>query len=115
MTGERRSRPVADLAAELRWNPDRAERIDALRRGIEDAIALARLREDAGLTQQELAESLAVSQANVSRIERSDVPDYRTGGRLVGLVRIIHQQHRVRVGEKHPRVMNDHRAQVLDR
>jgi transcriptional regulator with XRE-family HTH domain len=55
----------------IRKDPGRAERIDAMRRGIEDALALARLREDAGLTQQDLADALAAAQANVSRIERS--------------------------------------------
>lgn len=66
-----RTRPFAELAAEIRTDPERAGRIDAMRRGIEDALALAQVRESTGLTQQDLAAVLAVTQANVSRIERS--------------------------------------------
>lgn len=71
MSRTRSARPFSELAAELRKDPGRAEQIDAMRRGIEDALVLARLREVAGLTQQELADALAVTQANISRIERS--------------------------------------------
>ncbi len=71
MTPTRSTRPFTELLDELRKDPERAERIDAMRRGIEDALALARLREGAGLTQQDLATALDVTQANVSRIERS--------------------------------------------
>ncbi len=71
MSPTRSTRPFTELSAELRRDPARAERIDAMRRGIEDALALARLREEAGLTKQELADALAVTQANVPRIERS--------------------------------------------
>lgn len=71
MTPTRSTRPFTDVLDALRKDPERAERIDAMRRGIEDALALARLREGAGFTQQELADALEVTQANVSRIERS--------------------------------------------
>lgn len=60
------------LAAEVRSDPARAERIDEIKRGIYVALALAELRRDCDLTQTELAKILGVSQTNVSRIERGD-------------------------------------------
>ncbi len=42
------------------------------KRAIHDALALARLRESRNLTQQQLARTLNVSQANVSRIEHEE-------------------------------------------
>ena len=42
------------------------------RRAMEDAIALADLRESQSTTQVELAQRLGVNQGNVSRLERRD-------------------------------------------
>lgn len=58
--------------------------------------ALARLRQNQRVTQQELAAALGVSQVNVSRIERADEPQLSTirrfiealGGELVVQARI---------------------------
>ena len=52
------------------WDANVAER----QRAIEDALALAELRQSRQLTQVQLAEQLGISQGNVSRLEgRSDV------------------------------------------
>jgi len=52
------------------WDANVAER----QRAIEDALALAQLRQSRHVTQVQLAEQLGISQSNVSRLEaRSDV------------------------------------------
>jgi DNA-binding XRE family transcriptional regulator len=52
------------------WDANVAER----KRAIDDALALAQLRQSRHLTQVQLAETLGISQGNVSRLEgRSDV------------------------------------------
>lgn len=57
-------------AADPGWDADVAERV----RAIEDVLALAQLRQSRHVTQVQLAETLGISQGNVSRLEaRSDV------------------------------------------
>lgn len=68
----RRSKAFSDLSAEVRKRPGAAEEIDARKRAIVAAVRLAELREQMGKTQTQLAEVLGMTQANVSRIERSD-------------------------------------------
>ena len=52
------------------WDANVAERASA----IEDALALAQLRQSRNVTQVQLAETLGITQGNVSRLEaRSDV------------------------------------------
>ncbi len=52
------------------WDANVAERL----RAIEDALALAQLRQSRNVTQVQLADTLGISQGNVSRLEgRSDV------------------------------------------
>ena len=60
------------LRDEIRADPQRRERIDEYKRAMLDALDLAELRESRGLTQRRQAETLGVSQANISRIERQD-------------------------------------------
>ena len=62
----------ADLSAPIDADPRRRERVEQHKRAILDALALAELREARRVTQQQMAEVLDVSQANVSRIERQD-------------------------------------------
>lgn len=52
--------------------PERRERIDAIKRAVDDVISLSELRSRKGLTQVELASRLAISQGNVSELERRD-------------------------------------------
>jgi DNA-binding XRE family transcriptional regulator len=66
------TKPFSDLSDEVRKRPGAAEEIDARKRAIVAAVRLAELREQMGKTQSQLAEVLGMTQANVSRIERSD-------------------------------------------
>ncbi len=50
-------------------DPERRERVERLHQAYDVVLGLAELRESRGLTQARLAESLDVSQPNVSRIE----------------------------------------------
>lgn len=68
----RQSKPFSDLSDEVRKRPGAVEEIDARKRAIIAAVRLAELREQMGKTQSQLAEVLEMTQANVSRIERSD-------------------------------------------
>jgi DNA-binding XRE family transcriptional regulator len=61
-----------ELLEEARRDPVRAARIEAYKAAMNETIALAELREQAGATQQEVAAALGVSQANVSRIEHEE-------------------------------------------
>lgn len=64
------TKPFAQLRDTVRSNPERAARVDAYRQAMEDALALAEIREHRELTQSDVADVLEMSQANVSRIER---------------------------------------------
>jgi len=61
-----------DLAEAIRSDPKRAARVDEIKRGIRDALALSELRADQGVTQTDLARVLGVSQTNISRIEHEN-------------------------------------------
>lgn len=64
--------PIAKLFAPLESDPVEQERINAIKRAMEDSLALSELRQRQGLTQREVAATLGVSQANVSRIEHEE-------------------------------------------
>jgi DNA-binding Xre family transcriptional regulator len=68
----RRSKAFSDLSEEVRKRPGAAAEIDARKRAIVAAVRLNELRQHRGQTQAQLAELLGMTQANVSRIERSD-------------------------------------------
>jgi DNA-binding XRE family transcriptional regulator len=67
-----KTRPFADLAEKVKADPVRRERIAIGKRALEDALALAKLRAQQDKTQQEMAEILGVTQANISRIEHEE-------------------------------------------
>jgi DNA-binding XRE family transcriptional regulator len=67
-----KTRPFAELAAQVMADPVRRERVATIRRAMEDALALAKLRAQQDKTQQEMAEILGVTQANISRIEHEE-------------------------------------------
>jgi DNA-binding XRE family transcriptional regulator len=67
-----RTRPFSDLAAEAKADPVRRERIATYKRAMLDALALAELRAQRGVTQQDVAGKLGVTQANISRIEHEE-------------------------------------------
>jgi transcriptional regulator with XRE-family HTH domain len=64
-----RTRPFAEIAAEALNDPVRRARIDERKRAIDDALALAALRADRGISQRQMAGTLGVSQANALRLE----------------------------------------------
>ena len=65
-------RPFAELCAPIAADPERRARVEAYRRAIRDALALAELRALRGATQEQVAHALGVGQENVARIERQD-------------------------------------------
>lgn len=67
-----KTKPFAELAARAKADPVRRARIEQYKRAIDDALTLAELRQRQGVTQQQVAQTLNVSQANVSRIEHEE-------------------------------------------
>lgn len=68
------ARKFAETRKEILADPDRKERIEREKEAIRTAVELASIRESRKTTQVQLAEILGTSQANVSRIERTDNP-----------------------------------------
>src|SRR6476646_4574338 len=60
------------VSAKNREDPERAARVESGARAMLAISALTQLRESLGLTQTNLASSLAVSQARISQIEHQD-------------------------------------------
>ena len=67
-----KTKPFAELAAKVKADPVRRERIETSKRAIRDALDLADLRARQDMTQQEMAQILGVTQANISRIEHEE-------------------------------------------
>lgn len=67
-----KTKPFAEPAATAKVDPVRRARIEDETGAMLDALALAELRVAVGATQVEVAEALATSQANVSRIEHEE-------------------------------------------
>jgi transcriptional regulator with XRE-family HTH domain len=63
---------------EFKNNPSLRSEIEELGRAIDIAIKLYDLREDSGLTQEQLAQKMGVSQSNVARWESPGYPGYST-------------------------------------
>ena len=78
------TRPFKELSDELRKDPAVAAEIDARKAGISAAVKLNELREGRKQTQAGLAKILGTSQANVSRMERSENPYLETLADFVG-------------------------------
>jgi DNA-binding XRE family transcriptional regulator len=66
------AKPYKELRDKIRSDPARAARVDAIRHAMEDALALAEIRNLRELTQEDIANAIGVSQANVSRVEREN-------------------------------------------
>ena len=60
------------LSEPIMADPCERAKVDQLKRATLDAVELTQLREARGKTQREVAETLDVSQANISRIEHED-------------------------------------------
>lgn len=67
-----KTRSWAEISAKDRADPAQAARIEEHKRAVRDALALADLRAQRGMTQEAVAGVLDVSQTHVSRIERQD-------------------------------------------
>ena len=67
-----KTKPFAELAAKVKADPVRRARIEIEKQAIRDALALAALRSERGVTQSMVAETLGVTQANISRIEHEE-------------------------------------------
>jgi hypothetical protein len=65
-----KTRKFSELSDAVLADSARAERVNEMRAAVEDALALAEIRELRELTQEDIAKALQVSQANVSRVER---------------------------------------------
>lgn len=60
----------SELRDPVMADPERRARIEARERAMETIMELAKVREQRGISQAELARDLSVTQANVSKIER---------------------------------------------
>jgi transcriptional regulator with XRE-family HTH domain len=67
-----KTKPFSSLAERIKADPVRREGMEEHRRAMSDALALAKLREERGLTQTAVAAGMKVSQRNVSRIEHEE-------------------------------------------
>lgn len=67
-----KTKPWAELAAQVMTDPVRRARVATYKRAMEDALALAKLRTDHGMTQTAMAETFGVSQPTISRIEHEE-------------------------------------------
>jgi DNA-binding transcriptional regulator YiaG len=71
MTERRNFRTLRErLEKRLEADPEARERFETERQAMHDALSLSAIREQAGVTQVELAEVLHVTQANISQLER---------------------------------------------
>jgi DNA-binding XRE family transcriptional regulator len=67
-----KTKPFAELEAQVMADPVRRVQVATYKRAMEDALALAELRSRCGFTQTAVAETLGVTQANISRIEHEE-------------------------------------------
>ncbi len=65
-------KPFSNLTKEIERDPVRMKRVRDMTRAMLDIQRLSELRAQPNLTQQDVADSLNVSQANISRIEHED-------------------------------------------
>jgi DNA-binding XRE family transcriptional regulator len=79
-------RKFAEVRAERAHGPRYREEVDAIKRVMDEALTLAQLRRQAGVTQVQLAENLHLTQGSVSRIEhQSDLVLSTIRGYVEGL------------------------------
>ncbi len=69
-----RTKPFSNLTREIEQDPVRMQRVRDMTRAMLDIQRLSELRAQRNLTQQDVADSLNASQANISRIEHEDDP-----------------------------------------
>ncbi|TMC47610.1 MAG: helix-turn-helix domain-containing protein [Chloroflexi bacterium] len=71
-TDSRRPVSLETIRHQIDSEPRRRFLVDEEKRAIRTALQLAKLRRALGVSQEQLAEQLSVSQANVSRVERQE-------------------------------------------
>ncbi len=64
------AKPYRELRRRIRSDPEARAEIATYKAAMEDAVRLAQLRARRGLTQQQVADALQVTQRRVSSIER---------------------------------------------
>src|SRR3712207_5849781 len=64
-------RSFKELRAKVVDDPRRRARVEEIGRAYDTLLALAALRESRGVTQEQMAGTLGVSQPNVSKVERN--------------------------------------------
>jgi len=67
-----KTRPFSELAAPILNDPIQRAEVERIREEMRVIMALTATREQQGLTQKQVAETLGVSQANISRIEHEE-------------------------------------------
>lgn len=66
------TRPFAQLSAPIENDPERMSQVAQYERAMETIVALGEIRSRRQVTQQELAQRLSVTQANISKIEHKE-------------------------------------------
>ena len=64
-------KPWSEISAKLRADPERRTRIEQREQAIEAELTISQLRESRGVTQENVAEKMNVTQSNVSHFERN--------------------------------------------
>lgn len=97
------------LKSRIDADPVRRARVDEVKHAMRDVLALAELREERQLTQQKVADTMNVTQANISRVEHEDDLYLSTlrgyvealGGELQ--LRVVFEDGAVDLGVKEPK------------
>jgi transcriptional regulator with XRE-family HTH domain len=64
-------RPWSEISKKLRADPERRARIEQREQAIEAELTISQLREALGVTQENVAERMNVTQSNISHFERN--------------------------------------------
>ena len=76
-------RKFAELRAQTVRTPEAAAKVEAYKAAMRDVLAIEELRAGRHLTQEQVAQALGVSQANVSQLEHQDNVYLRTLGNYI--------------------------------
>ncbi|NHL85625.1 XRE family transcriptional regulator [Lactobacillus helveticus] len=82
MKGKIMSKSIDDVIQEKMKNPEFKKAFEKDMAQFSSSVALLKAREDAGLTQRELAEKAGVPQSTVARIERGNSTSTKTLSKL---------------------------------
>lgn len=82
MKGKNMNKSIDELIQEKMQNPEFKRAFEKDMSQLSSSVALLKAREDAGLTQRELAEKAGVPQSTVARIERGHSTSTKTLSKL---------------------------------